>query len=183
MVGPAVALPTRIGEAKAQYADGSVVITPSTELAAFLRTTRFEVFVDGESLGTTRYGSVDTTTELDIRISRYGVSVSNANPSGSRDVCKTSQPEKHEVRLAAHVAGADADPEPMTLSVDVDCSKPVAAPGNLPDGGNEGMLPDEGSGVDQGCSVGGVGPLGNLATIFLAGAGIALLFRRRRRRQ
>ena len=177
------------GMRKANKKESFGSLAPSAELSAFLSTTRFEVFVDGVSSGTTRYGSVAATNaELDVKISPYGASVGDAYASASREICKTTAAEKHEVRLTAHVAGADADPEPMTFSVDVDCSKASSNPVILPDGGGDDRgasggddLATSGGGSDGGCSVGGPGPLGRLVSIFGAGAGLAVLLRRRRK--
>jgi len=179
VAGPAVALPTTIGATANQYADGAIVIAPSPELKAFLETTHFEVFVDGASLGTTPYGHV-TADNLKVDLSAYGVTVGYTSTSAPRSVCTSTAIEKHEVRLTAHVAGADTDPSPMTFSVDVDCAKPAAVPTYLPDGGGD----DRGAtGGDDtsGCSVGGPGPLGSLASFFMVGAGLAVLGRRRRK--
>ena len=180
----AVALPTTIGAVTKQYADG-VSITPSPELRAFLRTTRFVVSVDGNVFGSTRYG-VDTANDLEVQLSQYGVSVSNVVASGARAVCTSAGVEKHQVTLAAHVAGVEStnDPKPMTFEIELDCGKAVATPVYLPDGGSEGRGASDrnyGDDTSDGCSVRGPGPVGRLASLFMAGAGVAVLLRRRRK--
>jgi hypothetical protein len=73
VAGAAVALPTQIGTAR-ELETGAAVVTPTRELAAFMRTTRFEAFVDGESVGSLRYGTV-YKDEIDVRLLSYGLSV------------------------------------------------------------------------------------------------------------
>ena len=173
----AVPLPTRIGVVR-ELADGRAVITPSPELAAYLQTTRFEVLVDGQSAGATRYGLAEGG-ELDVFMRPAYVSIGGAATEETLPVCKNSVGvEKHDVKLVAHVAGAATDPEPLDLSLSVDCASTKTT--YLPDGGGDDRGATGGS-DGGGCAVSGGGPLGRIAMFFGLGAAVAVLLRRRRR--
>lgn len=169
-----VALPTRIGAVR-ELADGRAVITPTAELAAYLSTTRFETFIDGRPVGGSPYGVV-RGAELDVALRSADVGIGNLATAGGvvPPVCKG---EKHAVRLVAHVAGAETDPEPLDLSLSLFCTTTPAS--YLPDGGGD----DRGAfgGEGGGCAVNGGAPLGRIAMFFGLGAGIAIRLRRRRR--
>jgi MYXO-CTERM domain-containing protein len=174
-----VALPTRIGAVR-ELADGRVVITPSVELAAYMPTARFEAYIDGASVGTTRYGSA-LGPDLEIALGSGYVTVgSAATGGGTASLCKGADGlEKHDVKLSAHVAGAATDPEPLTFSLGINCS--TQPTGFVPDAGDDrGASGDEQGG--GGCAVSGTGSLGGIAMLFGAAAGVAVLVRRRRRR-
>lgn len=190
--GPVVALPTSIGTVTV-LANGKARIAASAELIAFERTTRFEAFVDGERIGTTRYGAT-LKDELDVTLASYGLEIGDTFVPRAK-ICTTKDPaEKHEVRLVAHVAGADGDTAPLVIPLTVDCSDRAnggagAGAGAGSSGSSGGTLPDggaddrgaSGGGTDGGCTVAGQNPIGRLACLFMAGAGAAVLLRRRRR--
>lgn len=194
--GPAVALPTRIGAVK-ELADGRASITPSSELSAFLQTTRFEAFVDGTSIGMTRYGAVSAYEgEIGVRASELGLTfgvgqllgstpVAEAYAGGARPLCRANTgKEKHEAKVVAHVAGTDTDTDPVTFAVEIDCSASRTGTGNpsIPDAGADDRGASGGSDDGGGCSVSARDPLGSLLAVFTTGAALAVLFRRRRAR-
>lgn len=177
----AVPLPTRIGSVR-ELADGRAMITPSQELAAYLTTTQFEVSVDGQSVGATRYGLAEVQgAELQLALSSFYVWIGGATTvGGAISVCKDGfiGKEKHDVTLVAHVAGAETDPEPLHVPLSATCSAPASAEA-LPDAGADDRGAPGGDG--GGCAVNGRDPLGGLALLFGAGAGLTVLLRRRRR--
>ncbi len=188
--GPVVALPTSIGTVTV-LANGKARIAASAELIAFERTTRFEAFVDGERIGTTRYGAT-LKDELDVSLTTYGLEIGTTFVSRAK-ICTSKDPaEKHEAKLVAHVAGADGDTAPLVIPLTVDCSDRAngsTGAGGSSGSGSAGTLPDggaddrgaSGGGTDGGCTVAGQNPIGRLACLFMAGAGAAVLMRRRRR--
>lgn len=184
----AVALPTKIGDAAARERGGADV-TPTAELSAFLRTTRIEAFVDGVTKGTSPYGLSVAHNVLDVRVNRTTISAGGAGVYFT-DVCSSvTAAERHDVKLVAHVAGADADTEALSFSTAIDCSGTPfgstsggTSSGAVSDGGDDpGSSGGASAGSDDGgCSTSGSAPFGRLAGIFLAGAGVAALLRRRR---
>lgn len=180
--GPAVSLPTTIGTVT-ELADGTAAIASTPELAAFRRTIGIEAFIDGASIGMTPYGAAATQDEIDVKLYSYGLSIGSSFSPRPPKVCATRAVETHEVKLLAHVAGADGDTAPLTFSVTVDCAQHEASgsSGNpsLPDAGADDRGAS-GSG-DGGCSVGGSSAFSGLAALFMTGAGLVVLLRRRRR--
>lgn len=178
-VGMAVALPTTIGTVT-ELADGTASLARTPELAAFERTSRFEAFVDGVSIGMTPYGAV-VQEPVAMQLAPGALYVGTAaigKQAGTS--CAAGGNETHEVKLVAHVAGTTDDTAPLTFSLGIDCSKYKAATATLPDGGGDDRGAS-GGGTDGGCAVAGNDPYGSVAGIFGVGAGVAVLFRRRRR--
>jgi hypothetical protein len=175
--GPAATLPTSIGTVT-ELANGNASIALTPELRAFQQTTRLEAWVDGVSIGATRYGL--TADTIDLGLSGYALSVGGAGPLPVANVCTTKAFETHGIKLVAHVAGAEGDTAALTFSMGVDCSKPAAGSTFLPDAGPD----DRGAagGSDGGCAVGGGDPIGSVAALFGLGAGLAIVSRRRRAR-
>lgn len=174
---PAATLPTTIGTAT-ELENGTASIALGAELKAFRSTTRFDVSVDGASVGATRYGQVITD---DVTLTLAGSALYFGGASvPTPKVCTTTTFEKHSVTLVAHVAGTEADTAPLTFSMGVDCAKVAAATPSLPDAGAD----DRGAsgGGDGGCAVGGGDPYGSVAGVFALGAALAVAFRRRRRK-
>jgi len=152
-VTSSVPLPTRIGDAKL-YADGAVFIATAPEQQAFLATTRFEALVDGAIyMGS---GYVGGSNEHG-----YG---------GALCTTRTLETERHDIELRAHVAGADSDPAPIKLSVDVDCSE-VVADSRPPLSFASPSTGPSAAVVHTGCAIPGARPPG----FFGAGAGTGLL--------
>lgn len=193
--GPAVTLPTRIGDVR-EVADGTAVITLTAEQRAFLQTTRFEVSVDGTALPSTGYGSLLDTAEITVTGDAWAIGLATGGPFVRAEpglLCPAGATRAaHDVKLVAHVAGTDTDTAPLSFHISVDCTKPTSTSAPyLPDGGGDdrGASASGGSGDVNaaatdggggGCSIGGSGPLGSLAAFFATGAAMAVLFRRRR---
>ena len=78
--GPAVTLPTRIGDVR-ELADGTAVITATSELRAFLQTTRFHVLVDDKELSSTRYGTLLDSAEIIVTGWSYGIGLAPGGPT------------------------------------------------------------------------------------------------------
>jgi len=177
--GSAATLPTSIGTVT-ELAGGNASIVLTPEVKAFQRTTRFEASIDGVSIGSTPYGQVVAET-LELTLGAYALSIGGAASLPSpQKVCTTSTFETHSVKLVAHVAGTEVDTAPLTFSMGVDCAKALAANPSLPDAGADDRGASGGS-SDGGCAVGGSDPFGGIAGVFGLGAGLAVLFRRRRR--
>lgn len=196
--GPAVALPAQIGAAGAAGAPSangevSYPVTLTDSATAFVDTTSFEVLSDGRSLGVQGYGVAAQgvsakSNVLDVGIWQQRVYL-GGTLVGDVSLCKGSTgKETHALELRAHVAGAAADPAPLSFPVEVDCAPAAAQPdggkadgGYLPDGGGDDRGASGGDG--GGCSAAGSSGLGGVGLAFAIGVIGAVIARRARPRR
>ncbi len=155
-------LPTTIGPARVEYyaarlgssaqpnpttvskvAVAEIAISPSVDLTPYLALTNFTTTLDGHVWADSKYGRGVQSREArrDV-VTRYEFMRVFAGCGNVIDSCAPNgtTPGRHEVQITAHVAGATADPPPLSFTIDLDCDAD-GGPGDPGDGG-PGSLPD-----------------------------------------
>jgi hypothetical protein len=138
-----VALPTQIGVAKMQprgATDGDVIeLQPTDALAKFLPVTMFELRARGATAALGVYGGAhfqDGRVLIGVPPSMLAV----------LPVCAPGEVSSKSERmdLAAHIAGATSDPEPVTIDVPITCGASATQPPS--DAGVDDAVDDTGGG-------------------------------------
>lgn len=197
--GAAVPLPTTLGTASVgapfeTYPGMTperatpLLVAPSPELRAYLSVMSFEILADGAPWLTYGYGQLrsyrmNANWSYDaLEIPFVAAGVFRGQLSNDRSVCGVDRSPAHDVRieLRGHVAGAESDPEPLVVTVPIDCSTerattvpvaPAAAPTSTPEGG----------GAESGCSQ-APASRGTPVSMVIVGLALAAAAARRRSR-
>jgi MYXO-CTERM domain-containing protein len=174
-VGPETALPAVAGSVSAA-SGGGIELTLSRELAAYAPLAQLTIYANGKFAARAPYGTLKDGARYDSSTLRYGA-CADTGPGAS--------PVKATFELRFHVAGAEVDPPPITVTnIDVVCA--IASPPSSPGpsspadaGANEPATSAESS--SGSCST-APGPPDTTALTGCAMTLIALIALRRRRR-
>lgn len=155
-------------------------LTFDESIKPFLPTTKLITRVDGNEWSSTQYGVDEGTLSTQPQATygrRYNLifGACQAPAQSGDDVGLTMG--KHTVELSAHVAGAQTDPAPVSIEVDLTCDQVPSTP----DGGaaDASGTAESGSSEDTGCHAASAPGGASWWTALMLMGAVALLRRRR----